>query len=170
MICVLTGPIQSGKTSTLEAILEQVIDRGIVAHGFLSRRVLEKGETVGYDLFDLQERNGIPFLRKTGKADWQRIGPWSLIPSGLERAEKIIREGKEADLLVVDEVGPLELEGGGLWPALERDVLGREGLSLLVVRERLLESFEKILKGRPMRVFHPEAEPLLRFLLEELGR
>jgi hypothetical protein len=53
---------------------------------------------------------------------------------------------------------------------LERDVLDREGFSLLVVRERLLESFEKAVKGRAMKVFLPEAESLLHYLLEKTGK
>ena len=41
-------------------------------------------------------------------------------------------------VLVVDEVGPLELRGGGVWPAL-RDVLWRpDGTILLVAREEIL--------------------------------
>ena len=53
----------------------------------------------------------------------------------------IIRETGPPGLLVVDEVGPLELRGGGLWPAL-RDALEAPGPTLLcVVREDILGEF-----------------------------
>jgi nucleoside-triphosphatase THEP1 len=68
----------------------------------------------------------------------EQAGPYVFVPATLERARAIIRDADPSGLLVVDEVGPLELAGGGLWPAL-RDVLRRQDrTTLLVVREEIL--------------------------------
>jgi nucleoside-triphosphatase THEP1 len=59
------------------------------------------------------------------------------VPGSLERARALIRGAAPEALLVVDEVGPLELGGGGLWPVL-REALGRQDRTfLLVVREEV---------------------------------
>jgi len=78
------------------------------------------------------------------------MGPFYLIPETLDLAQGIIREGALKPLMIVDEVGPLELEGRGVWPAVE-DVFRRLPRTLvLTIREPLLEAFlAKISFGSP---------------------
>ena len=74
--------------------------------------------------------------------DGPRVGPYSLDPAGLARALKVLERAISAgcDLLMVDEIGPLELEQGeGFAPIL--DLLPFEGPThtLIVVRPALLD-------------------------------
>jgi nucleoside-triphosphatase THEP1 len=107
--------------------------------GFLNRPVVEKGETAGYDLIGVAGETAVPFLRRRGPETWQRTGPYRLVPEGLAEAERIIARSGGIDLLVVDEIGPLEMKGGGLWPALQEQRLSPSRHAILVVREKLLE-------------------------------
>jgi nucleoside-triphosphatase THEP1 len=141
MILVLTGPVHGGKTTFLERSLARWASCGIAPVGFLSVAVTGASGATGYDLLELKSGRRHPYLRREGKPDAERIGPFFFVPSTLELARTIIREADPRELLVVDEVGPLELLGGGLWPAL-REALSRPGMRcLLVARKEILEDF-----------------------------
>jgi len=139
MILVLTGPVHGGKTTFLERSLARWASLGLAPGGFLSVAVTGASGATGYDLLELRTGCRHLYLRREGKPGAERIGPFFFVPETLELARSIIREADPRELLVVDEVGPLELLGGGLWPVL-REALSRRGLrSLLVVREDILE-------------------------------
>lgn len=163
MIRVLTGPIHSGKTSRLKAVVRRLRSRGVRIDGFLSEAVLEDREIAGYDLLDLGSERSEPFLRRGGEGDRQRTGPYSVVPEGLAKAEAIIERGRDAGLLVVDEVGPLEMRGGGLWPSLERALSFSN--CLIVVQERVLEEFLDRVKTRGAEVFGLEEVQLMEDVL-----
>jgi len=159
MIFILTGPVHSGKTSLLKTLVANLNRYRVSVRGFLSLAAYEEGRHIGYDLFDLEKQSVSKFIRKSGHRDWQKIGEFYFIPEVLKHAQKIIDECRPPSWLIVDEVGPLELQGQGLWPslsaALERDRL----ITLLVVRESLLYRVRKSLGGKEIHIFScPENE------------
>ena len=168
MIFILTGPVHSVKTTLLKKVVRELKEQKYRIDGFLSEAVWEKEETVGYDLFDLKEERSIPFIRKTGEKEWQKIGSYFFIPQGLAEAEKIILQGKEAYILVVDEVGPLELSGKGFWPALKRVVFQPLTIFLFVVRINILEDFLAILGEGDVKIFNIKNKELFHQMIEEI--
>jgi len=138
MILVLTGPVHGGKTTFLQRSLDRWSARGLGYGGFLSVAATGADGDRGYDLLDLRTGRRHPFLRMRGAPGAERTGPFFFVPGTLGLARTLIREAGPADLLVVDEVGPLELEGGGLWPDLGRTLARPGQRALLVVREEIL--------------------------------
>lgn len=138
MIFVLTGPVHSGKTSLLKKVVGELKSRGVRADGFLSLAVHNGKDLAGYDLFDLKTGKAIPYLRKEGKKNWPKVGPFFFIPRALARAKKKILCCAQPDFLIVDEVGPLEVCGGGIWPALSAALRNPSRRYLLVVRQSIL--------------------------------
>jgi nucleoside-triphosphatase THEP1 len=132
MVLVLTGPVHGGKTTFLEGAVPVWAGRGLACTGFLSPAVADADGTQGYDLLEIGTDRRRPYLRRQGPPGAEQAGPYSFIPAALERARAIIRDAGPSGLLVVDEVGPLELAGGGLWPAL-RDALRRQDRTFLLV-------------------------------------
>ena len=78
MIHLLTGPLNSGKTTLLERAVAEWRAKGIVIRGFLSRKAAG-----GYDLLDLEEGSIHPFLQRSGEDHWQKTGPYFLLPTAL---------------------------------------------------------------------------------------
>jgi hypothetical protein len=71
----------------------------------------------------------------------------------LEKAERKIRTHDLRELLIIDEIGPLELRGGGVWPALA-DVLRAPLLRcLVVVRDEILDRFGCVAPVQPEMIF-----------------
>jgi nucleoside-triphosphatase THEP1 len=170
MILILTGAVQSGKTRFLAGILAGLDRERTGVSGFLSPAVYENGRLAGYDLAVLGGEKPRPYLRKQGEPGWERVGPFFFIPETLKQARRTILESRPRDLLVVDEVGPLELGGGGLWGPLETVLAGPGRRSLLVVRASCLEALSGRLAGRPLKVFTVDEPSARASLLFEISR
>jgi len=168
VIFVLTGPVHSGKTTLLETAVHEFRKSKVKIDGFLSKAIREGQEVIGYDLFDLREGSSVPLLRRTGERAWQRVGSYFFLPSGLDEAERIILRSKDADLSVMDEIGPLELSGKGFWPALKQVLFPPQTVYLIVVRDKIFEDFLNILGKSQTSVFDVRDEETLFRLTEEI--
>ncbi len=170
VILILTGSVQSGKTRFLSGVVSDLDRARTVVSGYISPAVYESGRLIGYDLSILGREKPLPFLRKHGPPRRERIGPYSFLPEALREARRTIRESRPGDLLVVDEVGPLELAGGGVWAPLQEVLASPARRCLLVVRAACLETLRERLGGHTSKVF-PVEEPTARAsLLFEIGR
>ncbi len=170
MIFILTGPVHSGKTSLLKKAVVEWKEGKIKVDGFLSLAVREKGKMSGYDLFDLKNETSLPLLRRKGNTDWQRTGSYFFLPSGLARAERIILRSREAELGVMDEIGPLELAGKGFWPALLQVIFRPGARILLVIREAILNDFRLAFGQSEIKVFDVTGQGVLAQLVETVQK
>jgi nucleoside-triphosphatase THEP1 len=155
MITILTGPVHSGKTTFLKEVVQSLKARGVRPAGFLSVASCDGREPAGYDLLDVGDGGTTPFIRPTGEPEWQQIGRGRrhfLLPGGLAAAEKKIIDWQGADLFVVDEVGPLELTGCGLWPALKKVLFPPAIEYVLVAREKILDDLKRRLEAERLAV------------------
>jgi len=168
MILVLTGPVHSGKTSLLEKLVKDLKGRGVRVDGFLSLSVVKGGEILGYDLFDLRSEKVIPFIRKKGQLNWQRIGAYFFIPEALERAQQKVLEISKEDFLVIDEVGPLEIQGRGIWPALSSALKNPSLRCLLVVRHSILRDVLDLIGPDRAEVVYINKNKILPALLRRI--
>ncbi|MGD9344967.1 MAG: nucleoside-triphosphatase [Candidatus Aminicenantes bacterium] len=171
MIHILTGPVHSGKTTLCRRLANELKSKDISVDGFLSLAVEKKDESIGYDLFDIRKESSTPFIRKTGKKDWQRIGSYVFIPETLDKAQKIILSSNPSDLRIIDEIGPLELEGRGIWPALTKALRLISQDFLCVVRNTICDIWIEKLKDRPIKIFDMTEEnlyPKMRQHFEEI--
>jgi nucleoside-triphosphatase THEP1 len=145
---ILTGKIHSGKTTRLQILCTTLKKEKIKINGVLSRAFFISEKHSGYDGVNLKTEESFPLLRREGKPNWERIGPYFFIPEGLEKAKKAILDFKESDITVIDEIGPKELENKGFWPELSF-VLGHFQKTLVVIRESLISEFTKKFKVTP---------------------
>ncbi|MFH2000063.1 MAG: nucleoside-triphosphatase [Planctomycetota bacterium] len=153
MIHLITGEVHSGKTSLLKEAVALWRGKGFPLAGFFSESKITNGEIIGYDLIDVKGQTRTPYIRIQGEAGWPRSGCFFFIPDALEKACALIRNRTGADLLIVDEVGPLEMKGLGLWPALEQALLPGGLESVLVVRKKIAEEFGGMLNDAELKVY-----------------
>jgi nucleoside-triphosphatase THEP1 len=154
MIFLLTGPVRSGKTTLVKNTLSAVKESSFRISGYLSPAIWKGEDFLGYDLLDLRDNRTYPFIRKRGEEKWEKIGRFYFLPKTLDLAEKIILKARRADITVVDEVGPLELSGGGVWSALKKVLAEPELKFLLVVRSSILSRFQSRIESEKIKIFH----------------
>ncbi len=168
MLFVLTGPVHTGKTTFLAGAVARWKASGLDVGGFLSVAPPGNGCDRGYALVDLKDGTSAPFLTRKGEPGWPSVGPYRFVPEVLERARGILLRDRDAAVLVVDEVGPAELEGGGLWPALA-EVLASGARCLCVVRDAILEEFRARIGSLEPRVFRHGAPGVFESLTDALA-
>lgn len=143
-IIILTGLVDSGKTRWCRELAAANPE----CLGVLLLKVYAEGERIGYDALRLPVGDRIPFARVEGHepSGWiaaQRVGPFWISSVGLKSANAWLIEAarKSRNIIIIDEVGPLELGGGGLCPGL-RTVLAStlQRKLYVVVRSECVEA------------------------------
>jgi len=141
---LVTGERDAGKTVFCRALVEAVrsLPGPPAVAGVVSARVYEGGEQVGIDVEDLRtgRRRRLATLRSPGEPVLSEATKlWRFDEEALAWGNEVLRSAAPCDLLVVDELGPLELEEGRGWfGGLETVDSGAFTAAAVVVRPRLL--------------------------------
>ncbi len=137
----ITGRVGVGKTTLVERVVAALETKGIPVQGFLTReRRGRQGQRVGFDLITLPERHTHLFAHVRRIRSPHRHGRYRLDLDLFEQAVRpLLREVPEEAVLVVDEVGPMELHAPWFRAWLER--LGEHPPS------RFLMTFQRKLFG-----------------------
>ena len=140
---IVTGATGSGKTTLVQAVIERLRARGAHVAGILAPGHLADGRRTGFDIVNLATGERKPLAREeehvTGRHPrWSRF---AFSPDGLALGHAALGEdARGADVVVIDEVGPFELSGGGWADALDALAATSSGAMLLVVREAVVDA------------------------------
>jgi nucleoside-triphosphatase THEP1 len=147
-LVLVTGPVGGGKTTRLMSVTDLARDSGASVGGLLAPRVVMDGVHVGYDAVDVGSGERRVYIRRANARCVPTVGPWSFDAGGLAFARCCVLQSYAADLVVVDELGPLELSGGGLATVVS-DVMQRIQKDLFIsVRESIVEEVKAWLRVR----------------------
>lgn len=138
MVFIVTGRINDGKTNRLLSIYRQ-IGQG---DGFYSRKISNHmGDTVGYDLIRLSNKERSPFIflsaeTPSGWAEAFQFDKFSFSSVGLDFANGVIDSliVNKIDPVFIDEIGPVELQDRG-FDHLLRKVIKANRTLLITVRD-----------------------------------
>ncbi len=130
-ILIITGERGIGKTTVCQKTVNLARKAGLVCGGILTI-------ADGKELYAVDVRRGDQ-RRLTTSGDGVRQGRFTFDPQVLAWGNIIIAQSVPCDLLVIDELGPLEFHQGGGW-TVALDVLAtrRFNLALAVVRPELV--------------------------------
>jgi len=138
-VYLVSGILAAGKTTFAKMFTEVLVNQQIKVGGILSERLIENEETIGYDLIDIASQDRIQFLR-LGKGSIQhQIGRFTIDPKGVEKGVQLIdlAINSEMQLIVIDEVGKLELRGEGWATAIQKLLALSQSTLLITVRSGL---------------------------------
>ncbi len=145
VVILVSGWRRTGKTTALLAVRAAALDAGLRVGGFLSvARIGADGEKSGIDLMDAASGARVPLatvrVEDAGGGDSPvRTGRYTFNPAALDAGLRYAQAGQDADVLFVDELGPLELERGAGWAAVIPLIAARAfGVGLVVVRPELV--------------------------------
>jgi nucleoside-triphosphatase len=140
-LVILTGQRGSGKTALCSLLVDKGRKAGWQVKGLMTPAVFEAEQKTAIDALDLhsRQRRLLARVRQDGDTGIQTMS-WTFDPQALEWGSRVLRESVPCDLLVVDELGPLELLRSQGWTA-GLDVLdnGEYKLGVVVIRSELLE-------------------------------
>ena len=163
-IYVITGDRGSGKSTACARVAREASRRGLDVAGILTERS-SPGQGAARKVIDLRSGETRPFgsqpSREIGPASDPLTPGWQFDSEVFAWANQVFSCSTPCDLLVVDEVGPLELLGGRGWAEALGILRSRNfGAALVVCRPGLLGELEACLGSPPSRVF--EVDPQTR--------
>ncbi|MBN1283101.1 MAG: hypothetical protein JXA24_04930 [Proteobacteria bacterium] len=155
MHIILTGEIDSGKSSCVQGLVTRIMGQGREVGGWITPAHTRAGIKAGHDFVAIDAGGPAPPLPFTRARPFQGSFPWRrfhfnrlAFERTTELAERLCRvpgPGSRApELFVMDELGPLELEEGKGFLKAARRAISVAPNTLTVVRkgleERLIDS------------------------------
>jgi nucleoside-triphosphatase len=153
---LISGVIGAGKTALCRALAGEARAAGWDVAGLLSPGVFEAGQKTAIQVEDLRsgERRLLASIEPRPGFDLP-FGQWHFDRAALAWGNHVLEHSVPCDLLVVDELGPLELlHGQGFTAAQAVLAGGRYRLGIAVVRPALVETLSVLLS--PQRVVAPD--------------
>jgi len=140
-IVILTGAQGAGKTTTCLRLLDRVRELGLDCAGICCPARLADGVKRGIDVVDArtQERRRLAEIDELPGT--LRLGPYRFDPEAIAWGTSRLAVACPCDVLVVDEIGPLELAHGEGWAnAIEVLRAGEYRVAVAVVRPSLVDA------------------------------
>lgn len=119
----LTGSPGVGKTSVLLKVVEALMAKGYSVGGMVSREIRSCGTRIGFEILDLRSHER-GWLAHVNQRRGPRIGRYRVNIDGLNAVGvRAIAEAIEnSDVVVVDEIGPMELFSERFKETVERAI------------------------------------------------
>lgn len=167
---MITGPVGIGKTTLTARLVERAHEQNLKVAGVLSLRIWENDETIGYNITDVESGKTVPFALVEGKLSEYDLSQndcyyyppdffggrpcrFHFITCGFDMGNNILRkierEIENIDVIIIDEIGFLELKGEGLVQAvaLLRNIDDFHGLIIILARDFLSNKVKNVTHG-----------------------
>ncbi len=167
----ITGSPGAGKTSVLMKTIEVLEVRGYNVGGMVSREVRASGVRVGFEVLDLSSgRKGC--LARVNQKFGPRIGKYRVNLEDLDNvgAEAVVSAVENAEVVAIDEIGPMELCSNRFKEAVKRAAESRKlviGTIHWKGRDKLIEEIRNRQDAEIYRVTYENRGNLHEMLVEK---
>lgn len=147
-VFIISGRSGEGKTTLLKLMVEVLKKKGLIISGFYAERKWEENSRSNHRLVNISDHSKIE-LCTTNKTDgWQKEKHFYFNPEALKFGNKILKETiiSKSNLIVIDEIGPFELQGK-IWAS----------------------AFEKLLKSTPKTIVITAKQKLINDMVLKFG-
>jgi len=139
-IYLVTGKVQGGKTTYLNKLAGLLRKKGVTVGGFLCPGLFEAGERSSFSLINILTGAELPMASMEARATWIHYRRFWFDPETFSQGKIWIKRSllQKVQVMVIDEVGPMELEGAGWSELLDHLPDAPVPVQLWSVRETLL--------------------------------
>ncbi len=156
-LTIISGDTRSGKTTYLKKLIHKLLEEnpdliigGLIAHGIDKNR-----ERLGFEIENILSGEKVLLCDNIHQKGDLRIGKYYFKQSGLEFGRKSLNEAiSKSDLLVIDEIGPMELKGKGWFNEIE-SAFKKDNLDMIwIVRKSILDKVLKLWQHTNVKVIN----------------
>jgi len=137
---IITGSLREGKTTFAKNLIKFFRENNFSTGGIISERVMTDSLTTGYDLVNIETGERKAFLRQNEQYGPEKIGRFTICPEGLAMGKTVLNSpiSLENKVIIIDEVGMLELQDKGWSECINRLLQGQTNHVLLTVRDKFV--------------------------------
>ncbi len=153
-ILLLVAASGAGKTTACQKLVELAKDHDLNVTGVLSIPVYDSLVKSAINLVDATSSNERTLARVATPGVEPDVGIWSFEPEAILWGQALLDGLPACDLLVIDEIGPLEIKlGKGLTNALAALRRANYRLAVVSLRPALIEALLKLLPSGNISVY-----------------
>lgn len=163
----LTGKSGAGKTNAFQTLAQAAQKAGLSVFGFYCPAVFQDNEKIGINLRLLPGEETFLLGSLEKRETWLQIGRWWMDPSVFDLVNAHLKAFVSCDLLLIDEIGPAEINGKMGWPnALVLLKEDRFQIGVVSFRPAFIGFFKKNYAGIKVVNLEEGGQTLLRDLME----
>ena len=140
-VYIVTGDQGEGKTSFLLALADLLKKEAIPVGGILAKGEWINAQRSGFQIVDVASGKGMPLASVARKENWISLGKFFFNPEAISFGNALFtgKQMEEKAILVLDEIGPFDMQGK-LWSnALHKILSSFSGILILSVRKKLVQ-------------------------------
>jgi nucleoside-triphosphatase len=162
-IIILSGAKGVGKTSLIQKVIAWAKDHSIAVAGICSPAIFHNKQKTGIQVQDITTNHCKTLALVSGTVNAAvATEAWSFNEKNLEWGNQILDEIDKCQLLIIDELGVLEINQQRGWSHAFRVLRNVEyKLAVVVVRPNLCEAFKKITGAEKVYLLHAENQPIV---------
>jgi nucleoside-triphosphatase THEP1 len=140
-VLIISGDVGQGKTTFSRSLAKGLMERGITVSGFFSVGIQENEMRTGFDLEDIKSGGKMVISRNSLREGWIRQNHYYFDPDVFRKESEMIWHQLTlgAQLLIMDEIGPLELNDTGWSPLVEAICRDHPIPMIWIVRKKLIQ-------------------------------
>ena len=142
-IYIICGDQREGKTTFLKETIRNLKEVDVKVEGIMAEGIDLHGERTGFNLINVSTEKSKVLCRTSGDSEWIKTGKFYFNPEGLEFGRTILKKLSADSVVVIDEIGPLEMRGEGWTESIESILKSFDNTMIWVVRRSLTESVIK---------------------------
>lgn len=139
---IITGGVNDGKTLFIKDLYDFLILFEHNVQGFLSKGSYTENGNKDFKLIDLSDNSEIHLSSRQAIHDYFPAGKFFFNQQAVEKGMHIVDNAirSKCDILILDEIGPIELHEEVWFPAVKKILSEFNGILVFSVREKLIEA------------------------------
>jgi nucleoside-triphosphatase THEP1 len=140
-VVIITGEIHQGKTTFAQKIVADLLEQKLRIAGFFSVGINENSIRTGFNLVDIGSSRQVELCSDKKNEKRFKFGRYYFNSDAISLGNEILNSNNLSDkqLIVIDEVGHLELNGKGWSDAIENITRNNSMPQLWIVRKSLVQ-------------------------------
>ena len=135
---VVTGPQNAGKTAAVVAVAERLCAEDVPVAGIVQLGEVDGGRKIAFRLRDIATGEEAQLARRDPRGRGEYGTRFRFAEEGFRLGREALARACRGGVLIIDELGPVELRGAGHMPAVRRAIATPDLAGAVVVVRRPL--------------------------------